>query len=276
MFPLAAAPPPNILRAPGNWSAGVHGSVVGSKSSSAWRTTARAALLTPLVMLLDATWTTFKKPGSGTHTPDAVGKEHGAPLDVPGWAMRPTTLGGGVAVYGDDYDGVAGMPVGDDAWARRVVRTATTLTQAADVRQMAAAVCGVEVHDAEMPVIAAATLPPHGATATVALTPSAWTAHTAGMRSLVRVTTGALPTATVPRPRRTDAAASGAERAEQDNKQHGTQPVAGDRLGTAALGDAPVGAGAGRISREARTGGTPRPRHPAAVGPTSVDPPRLG
>ncbi len=87
-FLLAAAPPPILIRASGNWSAGVHDSAIGSNEINAWRTTARAALLPALVMLLDATWTTLKRPRSGPRTPDTVGNVTRVAACTPGSAPR--------------------------------------------------------------------------------------------------------------------------------------------------------------------------------------------
>ncbi len=113
MYPQAAAPPPPLLRAPGDWSAGVHDGVVGNNGIRAWRTTARAALLIPLVMLLDATWTTLGRPGSGSRTPDAVGKDRRVHQGVPGGDARGATRGGGTADARVITDGRAGTPIGD-------------------------------------------------------------------------------------------------------------------------------------------------------------------
>ncbi len=108
----AAPPPPTFLRASGDWSAGVHDGVTGTTELNSWRTTARAALLAPLVMLLDATWTALKRPGSGSHTPDAVGKDHRRTQGCPGRRANGATQGVAVASAGVDTDGGAGMANG--------------------------------------------------------------------------------------------------------------------------------------------------------------------
>ncbi len=56
MLLWAVQPPPQLLRAPGDWSAGIHDGVTGSTEFNAWRTTARAALLIPVVTPLVSSW----------------------------------------------------------------------------------------------------------------------------------------------------------------------------------------------------------------------------
>ncbi len=60
-----------ILRAVADRPAGVHDNIKGSSSSHAWKPTSRHALLDPLVLLLEVTGMSLRRPGSGTHTPDS-------------------------------------------------------------------------------------------------------------------------------------------------------------------------------------------------------------
>ncbi len=92
---LAAASWHLILRACNDRSAGTHDGVRGSSASGAWRSAPRPALLAPVVQFLDATVMPLCRPGSGTRTPDTVGKNPRAGFNVPGHTTCATASDGG-------------------------------------------------------------------------------------------------------------------------------------------------------------------------------------